>query len=245
MKLEVCIDRFESAQAAFAGGADRLEVCGALDVGGITPSEGLLRQCLELSPIEVVAMIRPHAGEFRYRSSELETMRRDIERARQIGVHGVVFGVLQDDRRVDRSACQMLLDAARPLPVTFHRAFDLTRDPDEALDDLLELGVDRLLTSGQAATAMAGARLIRRLVERSRGRISIMPGAGISAHDVVELIRATGVQEVHASARDIERTAVPSSLDFVRPSRITRREKVAALVAALRQLEREEIRSPD
>ena len=183
MKLEVCIDRVESAVAARDGGADRIEVCGALNVGGITPSYGLTEKCASLRGIEVMMMIRPHGGGFNYRKDEIGTMMRDIQVAKEIGVHGVVLGALRTDGHVDSEVCQRLIDSARPLSITFHRAFDLTPDPMEALDVLLKLGVDRLLTSGLASIATKGVRVIRELVQRAGSDLSVMAGSGIRSQD--------------------------------------------------------------
>ena len=200
MQLEICIDRIESALAAQAGGANRIEVCGCLAVGGTTPSHGLVEQCVDRCDLDVMMMIRPHGGGFCYNSDDLDTMLRDISVAKRIGVLGVVFGALTHDRSVDKWASQMLLAAARPLQVTFHRAFDLTHNPLQAIDDLLEMGVDRVLTSGQAKSAQEGTDLIRQAVERCGKRISVMAGAGINMNNVADIVRATGVGEVHASA---------------------------------------------
>lgn len=233
MKFEVCIDHIESAFAAKAGGADRLEVCGALAVAGITPSYGLVEQCLEQVGVDVMMMIRPHAGGFCYGKTEVETMLRDIRVARKLGVAGVVLGALREDGRIDCELCQRLIEAARPLSVTFHRAFDLTPDPFEALDSLLGMGVDRLLTSGQAASALDGARLIRALVERAGRSLCVIAGAGINVQNVATLVRATGVREIHASASEPVMDAVDNAANMVCATRITRQETVRGIVQAL------------
>jgi copper homeostasis protein len=232
MKLEICIDRLESALAAKAGGADRIEVCGALSTGGITPSIGLIEQCLAIGAIDVMVMIRPHAGSFCYEAADVQTMLGDIRRAKHLGVQGVVFGALLGDGQVDRELCRRLCDEARPLSITFHRAFDLTPDPQAALECLMELGVDRVLTSGQAAAALQGAALIRAFVQQAGAIISVMAGAGIRPENVAGLIRETGVLEVHASASEIV-SADADSLGILRTSRITNRQTVRALVTAL------------
>lgn len=236
MKLEICIDRIESALAARAGGADRIEVCGALAVGGVTPSYGLIEQCVSLRGVEVMVMIRPHAGEFSYEPEEISTMLRDIRIAKAIGVHGVVLGVLQKDGRVDHEVCLRLIDAARPLSVTFHRAFDLTPDPLEALDAVLTLGADRLLTSGQAPSAREGTKLIRKLVQRAGTGLTVMAAAGICPQDVGPLARATGVREIHASASEAAPEDTPRSWGIVQATRLTKLESVAALVRSILEL---------
>lgn len=232
MLLEICIDRFDSARAACDGGADRLEVCGALEAGGVTPSAGLVEACLALGSVDVMMMIRPHGGGFTYGADEQEVMRRDIELARRLGVRGVVFGALAADQRVDVATSRRLIDAARPLEVTFHRAFDLTPDPLEALDMLVELGVERVLTSGQAPSAVAGADLIRRLVERAAGRLSVMPGAGVSGANVARLVQWTNAREVHASASELCPATECAALGFVGAERVTTVERVRAIRAA-------------
>lgn len=223
MQLEVCIDSIESAAAAQRGGANRLEICAALTLGGITPSCGLIEQCRELGGLDLMVMIRPHGGGFCYDGGAIDTMLCDIRVAQRLGVRGVVIGALTASGQIDVDACRRLIDAARPLEVTFHRAFDETTDPWRALDELVELGVDRLLTSGQASTAADGAPLIRKMVERVGSRISVMPGGGIHAGNVVELVRATGVVEVHASASEL-----------VASRRITRADRVRSIVEAIK-----------
>ena len=235
MKLEICIDGIVSALAAKSGGADRIEVCGALSIGGITPSYGLVEQCVALGSVEVMMMIRPHAGGFCYGGVEVDTMLGDIGAAKRLGAQGVVFGALRSNRRIDRELCRRLIDAARPLSVTFHRAFDLTADPGEALDTLLELKVDRLLTSGQAASAMAGSDLIRELVRHAGSNLSVMAGAGIRPKNVSKLIRATGVLEIHASASEAVAEENSSTAGVVQTKRITRQETVRELVHAIRE----------
>lgn len=235
MTVEICIEHIASALAAQAGGADRIEVCGALELDGITPSYGLVEQCVELGDVAVMMLVRPHAGGFCYGAAELATIRRDIQVAHQLGVHGVVIGTLREDGRIDRNECLRLIEAARPLSVTFHRAFDLTPDPLEALDTLLELGVDRLLTSGQAACARDGAALIQALVQRAGAALSVMAGAGIRAPEVLPLVRATGVRELHASASLLSEPDDPHpAAQLVRTTRRTKPELVRALVEALR-----------
>lgn len=233
MKLEVCVDRIESARAAQAGGADRIEVCGALSIGGITPSRGLVEQCLELGSVEVMMMIRPHAGGFCYGAGDIDTLLRDIRVAKQLGVRGVVLGALREDGRIDRELCRRLIDAARPLSVTFHRAFDVTPDPAEALDCLLDLGVERVLTSGQAPSAFEGREVIRELVQRAGDALVVLAGAGVRWQDVVPLIQATGVREIHASASEPVAENVRDRMNIVQATRVTHAETVRAIRQAL------------
>lgn len=186
--------------AAQAGGADRIELCSALSEGGLTPSLGLLQAVRQHLSIPIHVMIRPRGGDFCYSDGEFGAMQRDTELAKGARADGVVFGLLRAEGSIDRERTQALLEAARPLSVTFHRAFDLTSHPFEALETLIELGVDRLLTSGQAATAYQGLGLITKLVTQAAGRIEIMPGGGVEAY-MGEIIKASGVSEVHCSAR--------------------------------------------
>lgn len=199
MLLEICIDSFESARAAKEGGADRLEVCAALAVGGVTPSFGLVEQCVADLGIRAMMMIRPHDGGFVYDDDHIETMLKDIAIAKSLGAHGVVFGALTASQAVDIERCKRLLEAAGSLETTFHRAFDVVSDPMGAFDQLQELGFSRVLTSGQRSTALAGTDLLARLVKQS-GTTSVLAGAGIRASNIEEVISRTGVTEIHASA---------------------------------------------
>jgi copper homeostasis protein len=195
--VEACVDSVESAVAAEAGGAGRVELCDNLVEGGTTPSIGaitLARDCLGI-PIHV--MIRPRGGDFLYATREVETMLRDIVAVREAGVAGIVIGALRPDGTVDEATTRQLVERARPLAVTFHRAFDLTRDAFASLETLIELGVERVLTSGQEATAPEGQELIAELVYRAAGRIGVLPGAGIRDDNAAALVAATGVAEIH------------------------------------------------
>ena len=177
MVLEICIDRYESAVNAVQGGADRIEVCSALSLGGLTPSIGLLAQCCELVNVQVMAMIRPRSGDFCYQAAEVDVMLRDIEAARNVGADGVVIGALTSGREIDRPTVDRLLMAAGPMDVTFHRAFDLTIDPQDALRVLMDYGIRRVLTSGQQITAWEGRQLIGQLISKSAGALTVMAGA--------------------------------------------------------------------
>ncbi|GAB3830520.1 copper homeostasis protein CutC [Hymenobacter jeollabukensis] len=190
-----------SARAAQAGGAHRIELCQNLEQGGITPSYGLLRQVLRELTIPVFVLIRPRPGHFVYDAGELAIMRADIELCRELGAAGVVLGVLTPEGRVDVAACRPLLEAAGPLPVTFHRAFDDCPDQAAALEDVIGLGCRRVLTSGGAATAEAGVARLAALVRQAAGRFVIMPGAGITAANVRAIAAATGAEELHTSAK--------------------------------------------
>ncbi|MDR3445497.1 MULTISPECIES: copper homeostasis protein CutC [unclassified Dyella] len=199
--LEIAANSLASALAAQAGGADRVELCTGLELGGLTPSAAQIAQVRERLSIPVYVLIRPRAGDFLYNDDELTTMHRDIETCLSLGCDGVVFGVLDADGRVDVPRCKPLLSAAGGMGVTFHRAFDMARSAAQALEDVVALGAERLLTSGGAASAMEGAATIRHLVEQAAGRIAVMPGAGVHASNIADLVHATGATEFHASAK--------------------------------------------
>lgn len=199
--LEICIDSVASALAAAAGGADRVELCANLPEGGTTPSAGIIRQVREVFPGRVMVIIRPRGYDFLYSEYEMEAMLSDIELARDLDVDGVVIGCLTPEGRVDTERCSRLLDAAGPLDVTFHRAFDMTRDLGEALEDIEGLGIRRILTSGGQPDVPAGMSVITELVRQAAGRVSLMPGGGVTAGNLAEIVRETGVHEIHLSAR--------------------------------------------
>lgn len=201
MALEVCVDSVRSAIAAEKGGAQRVELCDSLIEGGTTPSAGLIKITRENVAVGLHVLIRPRRGDFLYSDPEFGIMKHDIEVAKRLSADGVVVGILKEDGTVDVERMQELMELAHPLSVTFHRAFDLTPDPYKALDALIQLKVNRLLTSGQQETALEGVPLISELVERAGDRLVIMPGGGINGKNVGEIISKTGVQEVHASAR--------------------------------------------
>ncbi len=198
--LEVCLESVADVLAAAAGGADRAELCADLVEGGITPSAGAMRLAAERGSIPVMVMIRPRGGDFLYDALEFEAMLHDVAQAKEAGVAGVVFGILTADGRVDRERSARLVEAARPLGVTFHRAFDMTHEPFEALETLVELGIDRVLTSGQEDTVPAGIELLRRLVEHAGDRITVMPGCGITADNIADVAARTGARELHFTA---------------------------------------------
>lgn len=194
--IEAAVESLDAALAAARGGANRLELCTDLAHGGTTPDLNLLQAQL---PIPVFVLVRPRAGDFVYTDVEHRTMLEQIARAKRAGARGIVTGDLSLDRTRE------LIAAARPLPVTFHRAFDVFPDRSDALEQLIDLGVERVLTSGGAPTAPEGAAQIRRLVVQAKGRIGILPGGGIDATNVARLVRETGVREVHFSVKEAEK----------------------------------------
>lgn len=196
--LEAAVESLDDALAAIDGGADRLELCARLDQGGTTPSESLIAEVMERVSVPVFVMIRPRGGSFVYTTTELDEMRRDIDRAHDLDVDGFVFGVLNTSHRIDTIRTQSLVDAAGDLPVTFHRAFDRVPDRTDALETLIGLGVARLLTSGGAPTAAEGLYELRDLVEHADDRIEILAGGGVRWNNVADVVEETGVREVHA-----------------------------------------------
>jgi copper homeostasis protein len=195
--FESCIDSAAAAAASAQGGAGRVELCARLDVGGTTPAAALIERCAAAVAIPVFVMIRPRGGGFVYDAAEVAAMEADIRLAIAAGARGVVFGAVRADATIDADVMQRLIDRARPLPVTCHKAIDATRDPLEALDALLALGVDRVLTSGGADSAAAGAATIARMVTRAGDALVVMAGGGVRAHNAAALVQATGVREVH------------------------------------------------
>ncbi|MGI4874731.1 MAG: copper homeostasis protein CutC [Janthinobacterium lividum] len=199
--LEICAASLPSALAAQAGGAHRIELCQNLEQGGITPSYGLIRQVLARVSLPVFVLIRPRPGGFRYSLGELAIMQADVALCRDLGCAGVVLGALDAAGRVAIAACRELVAAAGPLSVTFHRAFDACSNQAQALEDIIALGCQRVLTSGGQPTAEAGQNQLTALVQRAAGRIRVMPGAGITGANVRALAAHTGAQEFHASAK--------------------------------------------
>jgi copper homeostasis protein len=199
--IEVCVDSVASALAAERGGAGRLELCSDMFEGGITPSVGLVQQVRAKTSIAVRVMIRPRGGDFCYTSEEFETMQRDIVAAKQVGADGVVLGILHADGSVDTERTRQLVELARPLPVTFHRAFDMSADLFRALDVICETGADRLLTSGGAQTSTQGIHSIAALVQAAGDRIVIMACGGINDTNAAGIIGQTGVREIHVGLR--------------------------------------------
>ncbi|MGM9804272.1 MAG: copper homeostasis protein CutC [Muribaculaceae bacterium] len=197
--LEVCAGDIESALAAQRGGATRIELCSALSEGGVTPSAGLAAEAAQLG-LTVHALIRVRGGDFLYTDAEVNTMVSDIRMFKQLGIDGVVIGALTADGDIDMDACRRMADAAQGINITFHRAFDRCRDPQKALEQIISLGCNRLLTSGQAPTAQQGIATIADLVKQANGRIAIMPGCGVNAQNVAQILTATGATEIHASA---------------------------------------------
>lgn len=201
MQFEICIDNLESVEIAGQMGITRLELCSALTLGGLTPSYAFTKTAIRLSRVDNFVMIRPRAGDFLFNQAEVTTMCDDILMAKDLGADGVVIGALTENREIDLSVCEKLMRCAEGMGVTFHRAFDLCQHPEVALEQIIELGCERLLTSGLAQTAFLGKEQIAQLVSQSAGRISIMPGAGVNAQNAREIIETTKANELHFSAK--------------------------------------------
>ena len=200
-KIEVCCTSLDEARAAAAGGAIRVELCTAISCGGVTPSHGTIESVIGAGlGLAVNVLIRAREGGFCYTDAEVETMCRDIAFCRAAGADGVVIGALTPEGEIDTAACKKMIAAAGDMTVTFHRAFDICPNPRKALDTIIELGCNRLLTSGQESTAAAGAALIAELRTRAAGRIILMPGAGINPGNIAEVEQLTGAEEFHSTA---------------------------------------------
>ncbi|MDD5974076.1 copper homeostasis protein CutC [Bullifex sp.] len=195
--IEICLESVESVIAAEKGGADRVELCSDLFEGGLTPTIGTVKTALKKSNIKINVMIRPRGGDFCYSDEEFEVMLEDVRALKDTGINGIVFGILTPEGDVDIVRSKELIELARPLPVTFHRAFDMTRDPYKSLEDLINLGVDRVLTSGQEATVPEGADLLEELVKIAGDRIIVMPGCGITERNFPKLQEKIKAKEYH------------------------------------------------
>ena len=208
-RIEICANSAESAVEAQKGGAYRVELCAGIPEGGTTPSWGEIQMARQrLSTTKLHVIIRPRGGDFLYTQDELQIMKADIEQAVRTGVDGVVFGCLTAGGEVDVEAMRPLMEAARGVSVTFHRAFDMCRDPFKALEQIIELGCNRILTSGQEATAEKGIPLLQRLVQRASGRITIMPGCGVRPNNIRRIMDETGACEFHFSGRRSRESAM-------------------------------------
>jgi len=196
--LEISVETVEAALAAERGGADRIELCSDLSLGGVTPGAGLVSTVQEQILIPIVVMIRPRGGDFVYSTAEFAEMKRAISAVKECGLDGVVLGILRKDRQVDLERTRELVELARPLPVTYHRAFDEAADLDIALQDVIEAGAARILTSGGAAAAPAGIERLAHLVAAAGDSILILPGGGINASNALDVARQTGAREVHS-----------------------------------------------
>jgi copper homeostasis protein len=246
--LEVAANSVASALAAQEGGAARVELCAALELGGVTPSYAEIATARDRLTIPLYVLIRPRGGDFLYNDFECEVMLRDIETCASLGCDGVVLGALDVDGQVDQARCRALVAAADGLGVTFHRAFDMVRAPAQALEAVIGLGCERVLSSGTQASAVEGAAQLRALVAQAAGRIIVMPGAGVGAHNIAALARATGAREFHASAKRQQpsrmRHRSPHLADMDVGEWRTDEAQVRAMVTALERLTAQETAHP-
>ncbi len=242
--VEVCVENTDGLLAAEAAGADRVELCAALIEGGLTPSAGMVRQALRLGTVPAYVMVRPRGGDFLYTEVEYRAMLADVELFREMGAAGVVFGCLSPDGTIDGERMAALTAAARPMAVTCHRAFDMTRDHREAVEALVAAGVDRVLTSGRHDTALAGIGVLAETVEAADGRLVVMACGGLDETNIAEVQRRSGAPELHFAAL----TEEPSGMRFRNPAlgmggtavereyllTVTATERVRAVIAAAR-----------
>lgn len=224
--LEVCIDNLESLPLAIGGGADRIELCSALALGGLSPTYGMMKRARERTQAPIYAMIRPRQGDFVFDEDDIQIMIEDIKAAKYAKLDGIVIGALTPQGKVNKEVCQRLIEASKPsknpsaedicagehtLGITFHRAFDQCQDPLQALEDVIELGCERVLTSGLASTALQGVDVLKTLHQAASGRISIMAGAGVNAENAQEILRQTQVHELHLSGKSTR----PSVMEYI------------------------------
>jgi copper homeostasis protein len=212
-ELEICCYNIESAVIAADCGADRVELCADPAAGGTTPGTGVIKRVRKKIEIALYPIIRIRGGDFLFSEEEFDIMLHDVETAKNAGCDGVVVGILLPDGRVDKVRTAMLVEKAYPMGVCFHRAFDWTVNPFEALEDIVNIGCERILTSGQQPKAILGAPLIRDLIIQSAGRIQIMPGSGVRASNILDLKNQTGAEQFHSSASTVKK----SSMEFVQP----------------------------
>lgn len=241
--VEVCANSVESCIAAEKGGAKRVELCAALSEGGTTPSYGMVKKARESINIALHVIIRPRGGDFLYTSDEIEEMLEDIKQLKPLGVNGFVFGALRRDGSVDIEACKRLIEASKGVTTTFHRAFDVCADREKALEEVIALGFNHVLTSGGKSTAYEGIPALKELVKQAGNRISIMPGAGVTEQNAKDIIERTGATEIHGSFKSIYKSKMEYfntdvTMSDVAPEKEYQIERsdekrIAAVVAAL------------
>ena len=236
--LEICCYNLESAIIASEAGADRIELCSDPAAGGTTPGIGLIKSVRRKTEIELYPIIRIRGGDFLFSAEEFDVMLHDVEACKSAGCEGIVFGMLLTDGRIDRTNSARVVEKAYPMGVSFHRAFDWSRNPFEALEDIIDIGYERILTSGQQSTAILGASLIKDLIVQAAGRVQVMPGSGIRAGNIMDLKNETGATEFHSSARKLRKT----SMEFIQPLmledqsvEIADREEIEGMIALLMQ----------
>ena len=215
-KLEVCCSNIESVRAAKEAGADRIELCTALETGGVTPSIGLIREAVNVFGKGVFVLIRERAGDFVYSPAELKVMKDDIRAAVKAGVSGVVIGALTPENEIDLEGLKFMMEAAEGVDVTFHRAFDETADPLKALESVIEAGCHRILTSGHAPTAPEGLSLLKELNDKAADRIIILAGSGVTSENAATILNESGCREIHGSAKEKYHGTFKSEVEEIR-----------------------------
>lgn len=242
--LEVCANSYLSALAAQNGGAKRVEFCDNLAEGGTTPSHAQIALAKRNLSIEIWPIIRPRGGDFLYNDIEFQLMKEDIINCKSLNCDGIVIGILKADGSIDKERTKILIDLAKPMKVAFHRAFDMSNNLEKALEDLIDLDIVRVLTSGGAVSAIKGAETLSKLLKQANGRITIMPGAGINENNIQELIDKTGATNFHASAKDFIASKMEfrnadskmGSIDDEYRYELTSEEKVTKLVKVIEQI---------
>jgi len=208
--IEIATTDYTTTKSAVEGRADRIELCAALTEGGTTPAYGTIKKCREDFQVQLFPIIRPRSGDFLYSDEEFDMMKSDINVCKVFGCNGVVIGILNADGSIDKKRCKELVELAKPMKVTFHRAFDRAINLAQALEDVIDIGCERILTSGGVPNAMEGADMIAKLVKQADGRIIIMPGSGVRADNIKMIAEKTGAKEFHSSAR----TSIESSMNY-------------------------------
>lgn len=216
MILEVCVDSFDSMDTAMKAGADRIELCSALELGGLTPSYGLMEKASACKDVEVFVMIRPRAGDFLYSEEEFDVMKRDVLKAKELGLTGIVTGILLSDGSIDLKRMKELVTLSHPLPVSFHRAFDDAQEPDRQISDLIDMGVIRILTSGMEESAWEAPDYLKSLQDTFGDQITIMPGAGIRPENIRMLAEKTGCSSFHMSGKSRSESKMEYRADLER-----------------------------
>ena len=212
--IEIATTDFETTRQAIDGGADRIELCANLNEGGTTPSKGMIEQCHTIFHVPLFPIIRPRGGDFLYSDDEFHIMLQDVRFCKEVGCEGIVTGILDEDGNIDLRRMEVLINAAYPMDITFHRAFDRCNDPFKALEELITIGCQRILTSGQQPAAPAGKDLIRDLITAAHKRITIMPGSGVRKENIKELADHTNATEFHSSLRSQSK----SRMKFIHPA---------------------------
>ena len=246
--LEVCADSVQSAVSAWEGGADRIELCSGLVIGGLSPSPALFKQVRRYTDLKIRTLLRPRFGDFCYDDYEFQTLKEEVEMFRELGADGVVIGMLNPDGTLDMERMEVLVNAAGDIGITLHRAFDVCRDPYEALEQCVSLGIDTILTSGQKSSAWEGRGLLAELAEQAAGRVEILAGAGVNPGVIEKLAGCTAVRAFHMSGKkvmdsrmEVRREGVPMGIPGFSEFEIwqTDREQVRRAVQVLQSLPEE------